>query len=287
MNNYHQQLRDEINLRGYSDKTLQSYTYVFKKLSEYFDIPIETLTDAQLQSYFLYLNTDKHSSRATILLHLNGVHFFFQHVLHRTFNIDICLPKAHQKIPELLTRNEVLSILQQCKNERDRTMLSTCYACGLRVSELTNLKLNDIDGERCLLKICQGKGGKDRLIILPPLVLNSLRLYWTHYKPAQWLFCSHYFDAEHPLHGSTIRKIFNEAVKQAGITKKCSLHSLRHAYATHQLESGMPINQLQHQLGHSDIKTTEKYLHWLPELGHGSCDLLASLGLPPWSTKST
>ena len=157
-------------------------------------------------------------------------------------------------------------------------MIALCYGCGLRVSELVNLKVSDIDGQRQLLKVCQGKGAKDRLVIIPPSLLNLLRHYWLKYHPQTWLFGVYYHGNTYPLGVSTVRKTLKKAALAAGITKPCSPHSLRHAYATHQLAAGMLLNQLQHQLGHKSIKTTERYLHWSPELGHKGGDLLADLG---------
>ncbi|MCL1066886.1 tyrosine-type recombinase/integrase [Shewanella olleyana] len=132
-------------------------------------------------------------------------------------------------------------------------MIALCYGCGLRVGELVNIKVSDIDGQRQLLKVCQGKGAKDRLVIISPSLLNLLRHYWQSYHPQDWLFGVKYHDNMYPIHPSSLRKVIKKSAALAGITKPCSPHSLRHAYATHQLTAGMLLNQLQHQLGHKSI----------------------------------
>jgi len=269
-----QLFHDEITLRRYSERTRKSYLYAINQLVKHYNQPIDTVSDIQLRAYFRYLNLDKGLSRATIQLQLNDIHFYFEHVLKRHFTIDMCLPRATQKLPQVLSKQDISQLLQHCPNQKYHTMIALCYGCGLRVSELVNIKVADIDGQRQLLKVCQGKGAKDRLVIISPSLLNLLRHYWLKYRPPTWLFGVYYHGNTYPLDVSTVGKM----LKKAGITKPCSPHSLRHAYATHQLAAGMLLNQLQHQLGHKSIKTTERYLHWSPDLGHKGGDLLADLG---------
>lgn len=272
------QFNEEITLRGYSERTRQAYRYVINQLVEYFGQPLDTISDKQLAAYFRYLNLEKHHARATLKLHLNAIHFLFDHVLHRDFSISINLPKRKQKLAQLLTPRDISVLIYHCKNNKYRAMVALCYGCGLRVSELTHVKVSDIDGQRQVLKVCQGKGGKDRLVIISPVLLDVLRHYWQQYRPKIWMFGSYSHGATQPLNESSFRKALIQAVRQSNISKPCSPHSLRHAYATHQLQAGMPLNQLQQQLGHQSIRSTERYLHWSPELGHHGVDLLANLG---------
>jgi integrase/recombinase XerD len=274
MNTLLQQLCDEINARGYSQKTLSAYLAANEHLIRYFDQPITAITDEALAAYFKYLSLDKKLSRATIALKLNAIHFLFAHVLHREFTIKVSWPKKQYKIPELLSHAEVQSIIQHCTPEKYRVMLSILYACGLRISELLNLKVRDIDGERRTFKIRQGKGNKDRFVVIPPSLLQQLRRYWCHDHPRDWLFPIS-IRGNYPISDSSLRKKLKATLQIAGIAKRCSPHSFRHAYATHQLEAGMPLHQLQHQLGHNDVRTTARYLHWLPELSDQGQDLLA------------
>lgn len=273
MSKLRQALHEEITLRGYSPRTRESYVYAIEQLASYFDQPVSTLTDGQLEQYFRYLALDKKLSRSTILLQLNGIHFLYQNVLHKSFTVNVSWPKKTQKIPELLSKNEVRQVIGHVRDEKYHTMLAVLYACGLRISELLHLKVSDIDGERETLKVRQGKGGKDRFVVVSRSTLMLLRLYWCRYHPTDWLFPA--TGRKQPLHESSLRKQLKTALRLSGITKRCSAHSFRHAFATHQLEAGMPLHQLQHQLGHSDVRTTSRYLHWLPQLGHGGVDLLS------------
>ena len=281
-----QQFQDEISLRGYSVRTRSAYLYAITQLQQYVAQPLDRITDEQLTAYFRYLNLERHYSRASLKLQLNGIHFFYENVLKRDFTVQLSLPKRPHKLPQLLSRQDIAALLSQCQTLKQRAMVALCYGCGLRVSELTHIRVSDIDGQRRLLKVCQGKGAYDRWVIISPTLLTLLRQYWQAYHPAEWLFSSHYHDVVYPLHESSFRKALAKVARLAHINKPCSPHSLRHAYATHQLQAGMPLHQLQAQLGHHSIKSTERYLHWSPELGHQGCDLLASLEGISWPRPS-
>ena len=278
MSQLRQAFHQEITLRGYSKRTRESYIYAIEGLSRFVQQPLHRLSDSQLQDYFRHLSLNKQLSRATILLHLNAVNFLYKHVLHKSFDIAICWPKRKQKIPDLLSKLEVRTIIERVDNEKYRVMLMLLYGCGLRISEVLNLKVSDIDGERQTLKIREGKGGKGRFVIIPSSVLTLLRYYWCHYHPTSWLFPSGR-NRDEQLHQSSLRKQVKQAWRKSGVVKSCSPHSFRHAFATHQLEAGMSLHQLQHQLGHSDVKTTSRYLHWLPELHNNGVDLLVDWGV--------
>lgn len=282
-----QQFNEEITLRGYSERTRNAYLYAINQLYRYVNQSLDSITDAQLDAYFRVLNLERHYSRATLKLHLNGIHFLFEHVLHRSFTVTTSLPKRQHKVPQLLTPQDISALMYNSKTNKQRAMIALCYGCGLRVSELTHIKIADIDGQRQLLSVCQGKGARDRLVIISPSLLTLMRRYWQQYHPKEWLFGSRYHGIDYPLHESTFRKALAHAAQVAGITKPCSPHSLRHAYATHQLQAGMPLNQLQQQLGHQNIQSTERYLHWSPELGHQGRDLLANLGELSWQAAIT
>jgi len=274
MNILLQQLSDEINARGYSQKTLSAYLAANDHLIRYFDQPITAISDEALGAYFRHLSLDKKLSRATIVLKLNAIHFLYTNVLHREFAIKVSWPKKQYKIPELMSRTEVQAIIQHCTPEKYRVMLSILYGCGLRISELLNLKVQDIDGERRTFKIKLGKGNKDRFVVIPPSLLDQLRRYWCHEHPRDWLFPTS-LRGNYPISDSSLRKKLKATLQMTGINKRYSPHNFRHAYATHQLESGMPLHQLQHQLGHNNVVTTSRYLHWLPELSNQGRDLLA------------
>lgn len=160
--------------------------------------------------------------------------------------MKIQIPKRPQRIAELLTRKEVAAILGACINRKHRMLLTVCYGCGLRVSELLNLKVGDIDGERRLLRIDQGKGAKDRMVEIPQTLLVQLRRYWQLFRPHDWLFPGR--KSTIALGISSAQKCYTESKCQAGVDKEGGIHGLRHAYATYQLAAGMPITKRQQLL---------------------------------------
>ena len=250
--------------RGFSPRTHQSYLASVARLAGYYHCPPDQLSPAQLQRYFDYLVQECSLSGASCRLYLNGIRFFYLNVLQwSSFDVAIVIPRRQQRIPELLTRAEVAELCGATRNLKHRTLLLTCYGCGLRVSELVALKVRDIDGERHLLRIEQGKGARDRLVILSPGLLEALRTYYRHYHPGHWLFAGR--KPGNHLKIQSAPRTFTAAKRRAGIEKIGGIHSLRHAYATHQLQAGMRIDQLQRQLGHRNIHSTLRYAHWVPD----------------------
>jgi len=272
-----QKMIDAMLVRGLAKRTQQSYIDAVNQIATYYHCSPEDLDATQIQAWFLYLVKQRQLSPATCRLYLNAIRFLYLHVLNwPSFDIEIHTPKRAQRIPELLSRAEVGRILCACSNLKHRTMLTTCYACGLRVSELVALQVKQIDSDRHIIRIQQAKGAKDRQVILSQHLLILLRHYWQQYKPHGWLF--HGFDPERALGITTAQKVFRQAKTTADIHKVGGIHSLRHAYATHQLEAGMPVHQLQQLLGHSHLQSTLRYVHWTPNQQHNiGVDLLENL----------
>jgi integrase/recombinase XerD len=273
-----QKMMDAMQVRGFSVRTHQSYLSAVSDLARYYHRSPAQLNTSELQAYFLYLVKERGLSGASCRLYLNGIRFLYLQVLGwDAFKVELHAPKAAQRIPELLTRAEVGQILSACKNTKHRMMLTTCYGCGLRVSELVALKVRDIDSERQLLRIEQGKGAKDRQVILSASLLEQLRDYWRRYRPTLWLFPRR--ESQIALDVSTPQKVFTVAKRRTGIDKVGGIHSLRHAYATHQLEAGLPVHQLQRLLGHQNLQSTLRYVHWVPghQEGQRCTDLIAAL----------
>ncbi|MBL7004246.1 MAG: site-specific integrase, partial [Gammaproteobacteria bacterium] len=253
MSTLRQQMIEAMCQRGFSKRTHKSYLEVVRSFALYFNQSPDKIQARQLQDYFDYLVQQRGLGGNSCRLHLHGLRFFYLHVLNRPeFDIPIVFPKKKERIPELLTRTEVQQIIEACPNDKHRVMLLTCYGCGLRVSELVQIKIQHIDGERQLLRIEQGKGSKDRMVVISPSLLQRLREYWHSHHPKYWLFPNANTPKLH-LSVTTIQKQFRRAKQATGITKAGGIHALRHAYATHQLENGIAITQLKQQLGHKNL----------------------------------
>lgn len=268
-----------MQVRGFSVRTHTSYLAAVTDLARYFHRSPDELGIEDIRHYFEYLATERQLAGASCRLFLNGIRFLYLQVLDwPAFDVIIPIPKQAQRIPELLTRAEVARILDACANPKHRMMLTLCYGCGLRLSELVSLKVGDIDGERHWLRIEQGKGAKDRLVPLSATLLAQLRTYWRLYRPTHWLFPGR--APSEALSLTSVQKAFTQAKGRAGVKKIGGIHSLRHAYATHQLEAGLPVHRLQRLLGHRDLHSTLRYVHWVPDHreGHGAHDLIATLG---------
>lgn len=258
-----QQMIAAMQQRGFSHRTHKSYLAAVHDLARHFHRSPDQLQAEQLQEYFVYLVQERHLSNASCRLYLHALRFLYLQVLQwQQFDIPIQYPKRAEKIPELLTRQEVGQIIAACSSVKHRTLLLTCYGCGLRVSELVALKVRHLDGERKLLRVEQGKGAKDRAVVIPATLLDQLRHYWQQERPLLWLFPNSNTPQRH-LSVTTPQKLFKNAKRQAGIEKVGGIHSLRHAYATHQLENGLPVHKLQQQLGHRHLYSTLRYVHWV------------------------
>lgn len=274
-----QKMIDAMVVRGFSPRTQESYLYAVSALARHYGRSPEQINVEELGAWFVYLVKERGLSDASCRLYLNGLRFLYVQVLGLAgVELAIPHPKRVRRIPELLTRREVGRLIGGVENPKHRMLLLTCYGCGLRVSEVVALKVRHIDGERRLLRVEQGKGGKDRQVVLSPTLLLRLREYWRAERPREWLFPGRYRHV--PLTISSAQHTYQRAKRRAGITKVGGIHSLRHAYATHQLAAGLPVQTLQYQLGHGDIRTTLRYVHWIPGYREGqspATDLVAGL----------
>lgn len=274
-----QQMIEAMQVRGFSPRTHQSYLAAVTALARFHRRSPDTLDVPALEAFFKHLAIDRQLSGATCRLMFNGIRFLYLRVLGwAQFDVPIAMPKKAQRIPELLTRAEVGRLIQSLDNTKHRMLLTLCYGCGLRVSELVAIQVHQIDGERRLLRVEQGKGAKDRVVIVSQGLLDGLRRYWHDCRPRHWLFPSSRPTAH--LSVSAAQRIYGAARRSAGLKKVGGIHSLRHAYATHQLEEGLPVHLLQRQLGHSTLSSTLRYLHWVPRYREGQIgqiDLIAGL----------
>ncbi len=268
-----------MQMHGFSPRTHESYLHAVTDLARYYRRSPEQLAPADIQAYIRYLVTERHLSASSVRLHYNGIRFLYVSVLlWPPAKLAMSLPQRAQRIPHLLSVPEVARILAACTRADHHMMLALCYGCGLRLNELRHLRVRNINSQPPPhLHIEQGKGGKDRLVALSPTLLEQLHGYWRRYRPRDWLFPGR--TPGQPVSENMIQKVFTRAKRTAGITKHGGIHSLRHAFATHQLEAGLPVHRLQQLMGHKSLNSTMRYVHWLPQAsdGEGSHDLLGAL----------
>jgi site-specific recombinase XerD len=247
-------------LKGYSPRTIKTYCnefhYLLRCLGEN---PVQAFSRDHIQAFLLWLITEKHYSEAHVHTAVNVLKFYFEQVEGRGREFyDLPRPKKPHKLPSVLAEEEIISLIVKTTNIKQRALLMASYSAGLRVSELVNLRIQDIDSKRMMLYVRCGKGKKDRMVPLSVKLLETLRAYYRQYRPKEFLF-----EGEKGGAYSTraAQMVLAEAKKKAGIRKKGSIHMLRHSYATHLLESGTDIRYIQSFLGHLSLQTTMIYTH--------------------------
>lgn len=256
-------MREDIRLRGLSENTLESYTLHARVFLEYSNRPAEQLDVDDIRNFLWYLINERKASPGTVNSYSAAIRFLFAVTLNRTLNyLQIPRQKKRKILPEVLTREEVFSIIESCENIKHKAMLMVVYSAGLRVSEAAALKIQHIDSKTMRVFVDCGKGGKDRYTLLSEACLCVLREYWKRYRPKHpegWLFLGTYNVSHITSRG--IAFAFDEAVKRTNITKNVSIHTLRHSFATHLLEDGATLLQIKELLGHASIQSTTIYLH--------------------------
>lgn len=248
--------------RNYSSNTVKIYLSQFKSFyySEYYS---DAFGEEQIMDYLLYLKS-KDASLSYLNQAINAIKFYLEKVKQGERKVyEIHRPKTEHRLPTVLNKKEVKDLFKAIRNPKHHIIIKLIYACGLRVGELINLNISDIDSGRLRLHIRCGKGRKDRYVPLNEQLVEDLRAYYRQYRPLIYLFEGQYKINEKPVRysASSIRKVYKRALKKAGITKVLKLHSLRHSYATHLLEHGINLRYIQTLLGHSSPKTTEIYTH--------------------------
>jgi site-specific recombinase XerD len=266
-------MTENMQLFGFSQRTQETYSYRVEKLIEYFNKPPDKISDEELREYFLYLQNTKKYSRATMTIALCGIKFFYEKTLNKKFEVlNIVRPKRGSKLPVVLSRDEVRKILKNIHVLRHRVCLTLIYSCGLRLKEGVGLKVNQIDSKRMLIHVREAKGNRDRYVPLPESTLELLRLHYKTHRNPVYVFpapgrggideCT----SSKPLPDSSIQTVFKKSLKETGINKDASVHTLRHSYATHLLEDGTDIRIIQEYLGHRSIRTTMIYTQLTPLL---------------------
>lgn len=255
-----QKMMEDLQLAGYSPRTVDSYTATVGVLAKHYNRSPDLLTEEEIRQFFLHLINDRNSSGSSVTVYLCGIKYFFETTLQRKWNLfNLVRPRRTKRLPMVLTHDEVLSILQLVKKPIYRMALTIIYACGLRISEGIQLKETDIDGKRNLLMVRDGKGGKDRYVPLADCPLELLRAYYKKHRTGSGFLFPHK-DGSH-IHRDTLEVAFKKAIRQSSVKKLASVHTLRHSYASHLLESGENLHTIKELLGHSSIVTTDIYSH--------------------------
>ena len=284
-----QRMLDALVLRGMAVRTQESYIDAVSRLARHYGRSPDALSAEQVQEFLLHLLRDRQRSRSTVNQYGCAFRFLYGTVLGldgQAFHIPLGI--APQRLPEILSREEIARLFAVTSRPAPRTFLMLAYGTGLRLSELCHLRVADIDShaDRMCIRVVQGKGGKDRYVPLAEDVLQLLRTWWHCAHPRMWLFAGQR-DGSLPINDATAQKWYHTARADAGITKRGGIHTLRHCYATHLLEAGADLHSLSQWLGHRHVSTTSRYLHLArPDVPDGArrdpLKLLAAL--PPIST---
>lgn len=251
---------EKLKLKRYSENTIKTYSWLFTEFINFYpDKDIDLITDEDIKNFQLYLVEEKNISESYQNQSINSIKFYYEQVkkLPKT-TYELIRPKKSRKLPSVLSEEEIQLLLKSTDNLKHKSILYLIYSAGLRISEVINLTIKDIDSKRMILNIRNAKGKKDRVSLLSEKLLILLREYYKEYKPVKWVFES-YNNSQYSTR--SIDKIIKKSAKNAGIIKNISAHILRHSFATHLLERGTDIKYIQKLLGHDSIRTTEIYTH--------------------------
>jgi integrase/recombinase XerD len=259
MNPLRQRMTEDMKVRNLAPKTQASYLQQVTAFARYFNKSPELLGPEEIRTYQVHLIDTKQLSLSSLTVTTAALRFIYKTTLLQPWAVDrIPFPKAPQKLPIILSPTEVAHFLGSVGDLKYRAIFSTAYATGLRVSELCHLLVSDIDSQRMTIHVQQGKGQKDRYVMLSSRLLMQLRHYYKQYRPAPWLFSGN--DPEQPISKNTVEQACQKFRQRSGLSKPITPHSLRHAFATHLLEDGTDLRTIQLLLGHRSLSTTARYL---------------------------
>lgn len=274
---YVEEMVKQMELRNLADTTKKSYLYSVRKLCEHFARDPHLISSEEIKDYILHLQNVRNLSSSTVHGAICAFRFLVNHVLARVNDpFDIPRRKREHRIPEILSQSEIKYLIRCSSNLKVETMLMTMYSSGLRVSEVVNLQIKDIDSRRMLLFVRSGKGRKDRTSLLPQGLVHQLRLYYCRFRPISYLFYG--TTKDRPCSVKVPSSGFRQALVKSGIGKGKGTHTLRHSFATHLLEAGVDLRTIQVLLGHSSISTTVNYLKVTDkklEKAHAAIDLFS------------
>ena len=276
MSSLRKKLIEDLRVRNYSPRTVDTYVRCVASFASHFGKSPHLLGPEHVRDYQLFLVEGKHASWALFNQTVCALRFFYKVTLGKKWVIaHIPFPRQEKRLPVVPSVRELRALFSAVENLKHRTVLMTMYASGLRISEAMNLQLSDIDSDRMLVRIRQGKGKRDRYVPLSPTLLSVLREYWRVYRPKSWLFPGS--SSDQPLSVSSIQKVCSGAGRRARLSKRVTTHTMRHCFATHLLEAGVDLRTIQLLLGHQSLSTTTVYLHVATQAlqsTEGSLDLL-------------
>ena len=273
-----QRFIDDLRLRNYARRTIDTYVSRIACFAKHFGRSPELLGPDEVREFQLHL-LQRRVSWSSFNQAVCALRFLYGTTLGRPEQLPL-IPygKRPKNLPSVLAPDEVLRLLDAAPPGRDRVLLQVAYGCGLRLNELLHLRVGDIDSARMVIHVRQGKGAKDRLVPLSLRLLDELRAYWRLCRPRTWLFPGQ--TADGTMTSSNVQRRFGRLVRRVGLTKRCSMHTLRHSYATHLLEAGVDVLTLKALLGHASLQTTARYLHVSTRRLHQTPSLLDLLVLP-------
>ena len=250
----------DMRLHGLAVGTQRTYVDAVKALAKHYNQPPDQLTENHIREFFVYLTETRRLAASTIRVYLFAVKFLYRMTLKRHWPVlDLIRIRRPKTLPTVLSRAEVRQLLRHIRRPVARMSATLMYSCGLRVSEAVGLRAEHIDSRRMVVCVRNGKGAKDRYVPLPKRTLGLLRTYWREHRPKTWLFPSS--TGRGPISPNSVRKAIKGAIRDGGLAKDASCHTLRHSYATHLLEDGLELRLIQGFLGHQSIKTTARYAH--------------------------
>ncbi|NJD33598.1 MAG: integrase [Betaproteobacteria bacterium] len=269
MTDWYQKAIDALQLNGLCPRSQEAYVRAVRMLVEFTGKTPDEIGEPELQQYFLHRKNQDRWSPNTMRICYCGIRHFFVHVLRRDWHtLQLIRAENERRLPAVLSREEVAALLAHVHTSHNQAFLTTVYSCGLRLQEALFLEVSDIDSQRHMIHVHRGKGAKDRFVPLPESTLRHLRRHWASHRhprllfPAQGRSGGGAATADAPMAKSSVQGAFRQAKREAGILKKnVSVHTLRHAYATHLLEAGVNLRVIQQYLGHAQIETTLVYLH--------------------------
>ncbi len=280
---------EELQRRNYASETIRGYILSVKQFAEYFGKSPAKMGAEEIRRFQLYLLQEKRLAPGTVEMRMSALRFLYKKVLKRrdlTYD-DLVFPKTPRKLPLVLSQEEVKRLIEAAPNLQYRTLLMLLYGTGLRRAEASLLKVSDIDSERRVIHVRQGKGSRDRDVPLTAKLLEALRQYWRWKKPKVYLFpsTSGHRGVQQPISGETVWYACHRAAVKAGISKRIGPHTLRHSFATHLLEAGADLRTIQVLLGHQKLKDTIVYLHLSQRHLHAAVNPLEQIEIRAYGEK--